>query len=111
MLTNPSTRPISGDSTMNTAVLVMPETTIARGPFDTTAAPTNPPISACDDDVGSPSHQVIRFHTTAPMSAASTIAGVTKAGSTVPFAIVFATCTPKIANATKLKNAAQTTAT
>src|SRR5438270_12895540 len=36
------------------------------------AAPTRPPIRACVDDDGSPSHQVNRFQTIAPMSAAKT---------------------------------------
>src|SRR5687767_10774091 len=33
------------------------------------AAPHRPPMSACEDDEGSPRHQVIRFHTIAPSSA------------------------------------------
>src|SRR5947208_12358724 len=36
------------------------------------AAPTSPPISACDDDEGSPKYQVIRFQAIAPISAANT---------------------------------------
>jgi hypothetical protein len=60
--------------------------------------------------VGSPNHHVSRFHASAASSAASTIPGVTTAGSTVPLAMVFATCTPNTANAMKLKNAAQATA-
>ena len=36
------------------------------------AAPTSPPISACDDDDGSPKYQVIRFQAIAPISAAKT---------------------------------------
>src|SRR5262245_23291046 len=110
MLRNPSTRPTSGETTMKSTVLITPSTTTARGPAVTTAAPTKPPISACDDDVGSPHHHVSRFHASAASSEASTIAGVTTAGSTVPFAIVLATCTPNTANATKLKAAAHATA-
>ena len=37
------------------------------------AAPTRPPISACDDDDGRPSHHVIRFQMIAPITAASTV--------------------------------------
>ena len=37
-----------------------------------TAAPTRPPISACDEDDGMPYHQVIRFHAMAPISAPNT---------------------------------------
>ena len=33
------------------------------------AAPTSPPISACEDDEGSPKYQVIRFQAIAPISA------------------------------------------
>src|SRR3978361_1094802 len=36
------------------------------------AAPTSPPISAWEDDDGSPKYQVIRFQAMAPMSAANT---------------------------------------
>ncbi len=32
------------------------------------------PISVCDEDAGSPSHQVPRFHTMAAISSANTIA-------------------------------------
>src|SRR5437867_7172432 len=96
---------------MKIAVLVRPATTMDPGPFETSAAPTKPPISACDDEVGSPIHQVKRFQITAANSAARTIAGVTMDGSTVPLAIVLATCTPNTEKATKLKNAAHTTAT
>src|SRR5262249_16632884 len=110
MLRNPSTSPTSGETTMNTTVFTTPATTTARGPAETTAAPTKPPISACDDDVARPHRHVSRFQASAAISAASPIAGVTTAGSTVPLAMVFATCTPNTANATKLKNAAHTTA-
>src|SRR5579875_3094148 len=36
------------------------------------AAPTRPPISACDEEDGSPKYQVSRFQAIAPPSAAST---------------------------------------
>ena len=36
------------------------------------AAPTRPPISACDEDDGSPKYQVSRFHAIAPTTAAKT---------------------------------------
>ena len=47
----------------------------------------------------------------APATAASRMCGVTMAGSITPLPMVFATCVPSTAKATKLKNAAQTTAT
>ena len=36
------------------------------------AAPTRPPISACEDDDGMPKYQVMRFQLIAPISAANT---------------------------------------
>src|SRR4051812_30495356 len=36
------------------------------------AAPTRPPIRACEDDEGSPKYQVITFQAIAPISAAKT---------------------------------------
>src|SRR6267378_2140982 len=101
---------MTGESTMKSAILTTPGTTTVFGPPEISAAPTKPPISACEDEVGSASHQVRKFHVTAASSAASTTAGVTAAGSTVPLAMVRATWTPKIAEAMKLKNAAHTTA-
>ena len=55
------------------------------------AAPTSPPISACDDDDGSPSHQVSRFQTIAPSTAASTVFGVASPESMIPLPTVEAT--------------------
>src|SRR6184192_3920472 len=57
-------------------------------------------MSAWDDEVGSPSHQVMRSHTIAP----------TMARSTSPFPIVLATAVPNTKTAMKLNVAAQTTA-
>jgi hypothetical protein len=39
---------------------------------DARAAPTRPPMSACDDDDGSPKYQVVKFQTIAPSSPAIT---------------------------------------
>src|SRR5580765_4326229 len=55
------------------------------------AAPTRPPISACDELDGSPSHQVARFHAIAPKSAASTVFVVTRSVSRTPLPTVVAT--------------------
>src|SRR5439155_18188922 len=101
---------MSGESTMKITVFVTPATMMVPGPPAATAAPTKPPIRACEEEVGSPSHQVRKFHATAASSAASTTDSVTAAGSTVPLAMVRATCTPNTAKATKLKNAAHVTA-
>jgi len=48
MAVNPSTRPSTGETTMKIATLVSPATMTAAGPAPTTAAPTKPPISACE---------------------------------------------------------------
>ena len=51
-------------------------TTLSRMPLHCTvapaasAAPTRPPISACEDDDGRPKYQVSRFQAIAPTSAA-----------------------------------------
>src|SRR5881397_1433889 len=57
-------------------------------------------MSAWEDDVGSPSHHVMRSHTIAS----------TMARSTSPFPIVLATAVPNTKTAMKLNVAAQTTA-
>ena len=54
---------------------------------------------------------MIRFQPIAPMSPAKTTPIVSTSGSTTPVAIVAATTVPNTRKATKLKNAAQTTAT
>src|SRR5688500_18928491 len=63
---------------------------------DASAAPTMPPISACEEEDGSPKYQVVTFQTMAPTSAAPTTAkpceecGV----SMMPLATVTATPVP-----------------
>src|SRR5512146_1904504 len=64
-----------------------------RTPFSpacASAAPTRPPISACDEDEGRPSHQVIRFQVIAPSNAARSVWFVTWPRSMMPFPTVFA---------------------
>ena len=61
-------------------------------PAATNVAPTTPPISACEEDDGSPKYQVARFQAIAPTSPAKTIGGVIASASTMPLAIVAATC-------------------
>ena len=60
-------------------------------PSAASAAPTTPPISACDELDGRPYHQVIRFHAIAPIRPANTIVGVIRSASTMPLATVAAT--------------------
>src|SRR5215217_1641546 len=55
------------------------------------AAPTRPPISACDELDGRPSHHVIRFQAIAPISAASTVFSLARPVSMIPLPTVFAT--------------------
>src|SRR5512146_1382972 len=56
-----------------------------------TAAPINPPISACDELLGSPTYHVSRFHTMAASSAAITAIGVSADGSATSVPMVLAT--------------------
>src|SRR6266487_2940779 len=106
----PRTMPNSGDRTMNSTVFWRLAALITDQPALAMPAPTKPPIRACDDEVGRPSHQVVKFHATAPTRLANTTASLTTAGSTI-LPTVLATCDLKIRKARKLKAAAQITAT
>jgi hypothetical protein len=110
IIVKPTTRPISGARIMNAPILRRPLATSEPNPALTTAAPAKPPISAWEELVGNPQTHVIRSHTIAPMSPARITHSSTTAVSTTPFPTVRATLTPKPNAATKLKNAAQTTA-
>src|SRR5512132_68105 len=74
------------------------------------AAPAYPPISACEEEVGSPQIQVSRSQTIAPISPASTTYWVTMSSWIIPLPMVLATAVPRKKAAAKLKNAAQATA-
>src|SRR4051794_21933329 len=83
---------MSGESTIGMTTL----STIPDHLTDSDAAsadPTRPPISACEDDDGSPKYQVIRFQTMAPMSAANTTCRPPEplGGSMIPAPTVAAT--------------------
>src|SRR4051812_28351926 len=78
-------------------------------PPEASVAPTIPPISACDDEEGSPSHHVARFQAIAPIRPAKTVSSVTDPASTIPLAIVAATASDRNAP-TKLRLAAINTA-
>jgi hypothetical protein len=97
--------------TMPTSGFTQPEGMSAPMPAFAIAAPANPPSSACDDELGRPKYHVIRFQTIAPINAASSTVGSMTSGRTRPLLIVFATAVPTVKAATKLKNAAQATAT
>src|SRR5581483_3940258 len=91
-----------------TTLCTMPCHCTARPPDCESAAPINPPISACDDDDGRPSHHVSRFHTIAPSSAASTVFGLARLVSMMPLPTVFATAAVRN---TPAKFASEATAT
>ena len=57
----------------------------------TSAAPMSPPMSACEELDGRPSHHVIRFQVIAPTSAARTVLSVARPVSMIPFPTVDAT--------------------
>src|SRR3954470_6933495 len=60
---------------------------------DASAAPTRPPISACEDEDGRPKYQVTKFQTIAPINAESTTArpAAPAGGSMIDAAMVTAT--------------------
>src|SRR5579863_6544687 len=112
MATNASAsrNPITGDSTIASNVLDKPLQTAAESPALAIPPPTNPPISAWELEEGIPNPQVIRFQTIAPIRAAKITCTSITLGSMIPVPMVWATLSPNTRKATKLKNAAQTTA-
>ncbi len=107
--TNAKNIPSSGDSTMKITVFSKLAAFTTLQPALAMPAPTTPPISACDDEVGRPSHQVVRFQAMAPTRPPNTTASLTAFGSMI-VPTVLATWVRKTRNAMKLKKAAQTTA-
>jgi hypothetical protein len=73
----PRTAPIIGARKIKMMVFVQPERITAWIPPLASAAPRYPPRSACEELVGSQSHQVIRFQEMAPRSQANMTTGVT----------------------------------
>src|SRR3954452_9304951 len=90
-------------------------TTLSTTPLHSTvleearAAPTRPPIRACEEDEGSPKYQVTRFHAIAPTRPAKMIVVVTAVADTIPWATVAATLSDMKAP-TKFRIAAKPTA-
>src|SRR5882757_4374086 len=82
----------SGDATAGSRIF---DTTVlkctAPDPDAIHTAPISPPNRACDEDDGSPSSQVTRFHRMAPTRPPKMIAGVTLVSSPMPPEIVLAT--------------------
>src|SRR5712692_821269 len=103
-------KPITGDNTMKYAILLTPAVWTTPHPPFTTPAPMRPPTRAWEELVGRPNHHVMTSQAIAPRRVARRSHAVTMLGSMVPFPMVEATLTPKTNAATKLKNAAQRTA-
>ena len=77
MRSKPTRKPMTGELTMGMrTLLTMPSTLRASTPAATMVAPRSPPMSAWDEELGMPNHQVRRFQAMAPMSAATTTASV-----------------------------------
>src|SRR3954468_3461444 len=110
IISEPSTKPSSGDTKMKITVFQMPPAISAPAPLLAMTAPTMPPISACDELLGMPYHQVMTFQVIAPTSAPNTTCVFTTPGSTMPLPTVAATLRWNTAIATRLKKAANTTA-
>ena len=61
-----------GERKMNATVFRIPAGISDQLPALAIAAPTRPPIRACEEDEGMPYYQVMRFQEIAPISAPST---------------------------------------
>src|SRR3954447_22122073 len=96
---------MAGTTTFST----MPAPSTAGGPAATNAAPTIPPMRACEEEAGRPKYHVARFQAIAPMRPANTIDGVIRSALTIPVAIVAATWSERNAP-TKLRIEARPTA-
>src|SRR5215470_522796 len=88
---NAKKKPSKGERTIAAAVIPRPFQTIAPSPALVTPAPASPPIRAWELLEGSPSHQVIKFQTIAPMSAPNITAASTTSAATIPVPTVCAT--------------------
>src|SRR3954449_9518808 len=82
---------IGATSAGTTTLSMIPWPNTASGPAAANAEPIIPPISACEDDDGSPKYHVARFQAIAPTRPAKTIGSVMASGLTMPEAIVAAT--------------------
>jgi hypothetical protein len=83
MSRKPRAIPNSGDKTMNRAVFCRLAVLRTLKPALAIPAPAKPPMRACDEEVGRPSHQVVRFQEMAPTSPAKMTASETTSESTV----------------------------
>src|SRR3954463_12843806 len=79
---------------MTAGIRTLPTTPFPRTALDPAAAkaaPTPPPMSACDELDGNPKYQVIRFQEMAPINPAKTTVGVIAPALTTSWATVAAT--------------------
>src|SRR3954453_5027676 len=106
-----TTKASTGDSSPGMITFsTMPAPLIAELPAAANVEPTTPPISACEDEDGSPKYHVSRFQKIEPMSPAKTIGSVIMSGLAVPLATVAATASERNAP-TKLSTDDRPTAT
>src|SRR5437868_5824074 len=90
--TNAPPKAIAGAASAGmTTLCAMPCQRTPFSPDWTSAAPTRPPINACDELDGNPNHHVKRFQAIAPSSAAITVCCVARCASINPLATFFAT--------------------
>src|SRR5690242_6062248 len=69
---NPIVIPNNGDNKMAIITLLKPVNSKTCNPPFARAAPTNPPIKACEELDGNPKYQVPRFQMMAPINAEKT---------------------------------------
>ena len=72
IMAKPSAKPTNGETSIGIRTLSTTVAQLTKAP-PAMAAPTRPPIRACEEDDGSPKYQVIRFQVIAPSSPAITI--------------------------------------
>src|SRR2546423_10306054 len=109
--TNAAPNAIAGASRAGMTILcATPCQSTPRSPDWTSAAPTRPPISACEELDGKPNHQFNRFQAIAPTRAATRVCMVARLASMIPFATLFATAVVTNAPA-RFATAATNTAT
>ena len=106
--------PMIGDSTMYSKTTSRPASFTTLVPAAAMPEPTYPPISACDEDEGRPSYQVIKSQVIPPTRAANTSSSIrfpTNRGDEIMLPpINFATGAPITKKAMKLNVAATRTA-
>src|SRR5919202_7098222 len=100
---------VGATSAGTTTLPSRPSPMTALDPCAANAAPTTPPISACEELDGRPKYQVMRFQEIAPMSPANTTVGVIAPELTTSEATVAATASEMNAPA-KFSAAAYATA-